>query len=98
MTRLLTCIVIMLLTVIIPAKADEPKLTLKGNVYEATFGAGIVNAKVYLLDSLGVAIDSTKTGTDFDKSQRPVETESRLRAESATHSGALYHRGQLQGI
>lgn len=39
MTRLLTCIVIMLLTVIIPAKADEPKLTLKGNVYEATFAA-----------------------------------------------------------
>lgn len=67
MTRLLTCIVIMLLTVIIPAKADEPKLTLKGNVYEATFGAGIVNAKVYLLDSLGVAIDSTKTGRTSTK-------------------------------
>ncbi|WP_347292048.1 hypothetical protein [Paramuribaculum intestinale] len=62
MTRLLTCIVIMLLTVIIPARADEPKLSLKGNVYEATFGAGLINAKVYLLDSLGVAIDSTKTG------------------------------------
>ena len=57
----------MLLTVIIPAKADEPKLTLKGNVYEATFGAGIVNAKVYLLDSLGVAIDSTKTSRTSTK-------------------------------
>ena len=61
MTRFLSFTFALLLTAAI-AKADEPKLTLTGNVYEATFGAGLPGAKVYLLDSLGVAIDSTKTG------------------------------------
>lgn len=61
MMRFLNITIILLLTAL-AARADGPKLTLTGNVYEATFGAGLPGAKVYLLDSLGVAIDSTKTG------------------------------------
>lgn len=61
MMRFLNITIILLLAAV-GARADGPKLTLTGNVYEATFGAGLPGAKVYLLDSLGVAIDSTKTG------------------------------------
>lgn len=49
MIRLLTIITVLLAAV--AARADEPKLKLTGNVYEATFGAGLPGAKVYLLDS-----------------------------------------------
>ena len=63
MVRLFFYIVLLINGIAIPIFANDGRtLTLAGNVYDATFRSQLAGAKMYLLDSMGTVIDSTKTG------------------------------------